>query len=252
MGRFQRPAAGSPSRTTMSRTDLNVVFLPGLGADGRLFTSQREVFPDLLTPPWPPPAPDESLPGYAVRLAGTLPLARPLVLGGCSFGGMVACEMARILKPDALVLMGSVSRPQRDSGVSSFPCRPIPDSSHSRIRPGAHSLRQLWDPSSAPAASSNVAFWSRCYAARRRSSFAGHVRQSTDGNRNRWLRSRFSRFMAIEDQRFALRSPIRGCHNPWCGPPGHDDARGRSTISGEDQGAIFRHRGPVAWPRECW
>jgi len=48
MGRFQRPAAGSPGTTTMSRTDLNVVFLPGLGADGRLFASQREVFPEKI------------------------------------------------------------------------------------------------------------------------------------------------------------------------------------------------------------
>ena len=180
----------------MPRADLNVIFLPGLGADGRLFASQREVFPDLITPPWLPPAPHEDLAQYAVRLAGTLPLIRPLFLGGCSFGGMAAYEMARILKPDALVLMGSVQRPQRDSGVSSFPCGSVTGSSPSRIQSGCRSLREPWGPSSAPAASSNVAFWSRCYAARRPSSFVGRARQSTGGIRNRWLRSGFSRFMA--------------------------------------------------------
>jgi len=36
-------------------------------------------------------------------------IARPLVLGGSSFGGMVAYEMARNLRPDVLVLLGSVT-----------------------------------------------------------------------------------------------------------------------------------------------
>jgi pimeloyl-ACP methyl ester carboxylesterase len=93
----------------MSNTGFNVVFLPGLGADGRLFAFQRAVFPDLFTPPWLPPFPHEALAQYAVRLAGELSLARPLVLGGCSFGGMVAYEMARTLEADALVLIGSVA-----------------------------------------------------------------------------------------------------------------------------------------------
>jgi pimeloyl-ACP methyl ester carboxylesterase len=93
----------------MSRTDFNVVFLPGLGADGRLFAPQREVFPDLVTPPWLPPLPHEELAHYAVRLAHEHSLGRPLILGGCSFGGMVAYEMARILEPDTLVLIGSVA-----------------------------------------------------------------------------------------------------------------------------------------------
>jgi pimeloyl-ACP methyl ester carboxylesterase len=86
-----------------------VVLLSGLGADGRLFAAQREVFPDLVAPEWLPPTPRENLPSYASRMAGKVPVARPLVLGGCSFGGMVACEMARILRPDALVLIGSAA-----------------------------------------------------------------------------------------------------------------------------------------------
>jgi len=93
----------------ISHAEPCVVLLPGLGADGRLFESQRAVFPDLVTPQWLPPAPREDLTGYAVRLAAKVPLARPLVLGGSSFGGMIACEMARNLRPDVLVLIGSVT-----------------------------------------------------------------------------------------------------------------------------------------------
>jgi pimeloyl-ACP methyl ester carboxylesterase len=66
-----------------------------------------------LVPPWPPPSPSDTLTRYAARFAGSLVEAgvvrRPFVLGGNSFGGMVAWEMARLLKPDALVLLGSAS-----------------------------------------------------------------------------------------------------------------------------------------------
>jgi pimeloyl-ACP methyl ester carboxylesterase len=44
----------------------------------------------------------------AARIAAT----RPLILGGCSFGGMVAFEMAHSLRPQALVLIGSVAGPR--------------------------------------------------------------------------------------------------------------------------------------------
>ena len=86
-----------------------VVLLPGLGADGRLFASQRTVFPDLVTPQWLSPTRHEALTGYAARIASKIPLARPLVLGGSSFGGMIAYEMARNLRPDVLVLIGSAT-----------------------------------------------------------------------------------------------------------------------------------------------
>lgn len=93
----------------MSQESPLVVLLPGLGADQRLFARQREAFPDILTPAWLPPDPKEDLPSYAARFVATLPKRRPLVLGGCSFGGMTAYEMSRIVRPDALVLIGSAS-----------------------------------------------------------------------------------------------------------------------------------------------
>jgi pimeloyl-ACP methyl ester carboxylesterase len=83
-----------------------IVLLPGLGADQRLFRRERERFPDLETPPWLPPLPEEPLGDYAARLAKSIEPA-PDLLGGVSFGGMVACEMARHLSPGAVVLIGS-------------------------------------------------------------------------------------------------------------------------------------------------
>jgi pimeloyl-ACP methyl ester carboxylesterase len=84
-----------------------LVLLPGLGADHRLLEPQRAIFPQLLVPEWLPPRPRESLSEYASRMAATLPADRPLVLGGVSLGGMVAHEMARHVRPDAVVLIAS-------------------------------------------------------------------------------------------------------------------------------------------------
>jgi pimeloyl-ACP methyl ester carboxylesterase len=91
-----------------------LILLPGLGADWRLLEPQRVAFPHLIVPPWIPPRKNESLPSYAARMAETVAPTRdsPLILGGVSFGGMLACETARHLNPDAVVLIASCRTPQ--------------------------------------------------------------------------------------------------------------------------------------------
>jgi pimeloyl-ACP methyl ester carboxylesterase len=81
---------------------MRLVFLPGLGADARQWAPQRAEFPSLIVPPWIPPEPRESLAHYAVRMA--VPAD---VVVGSSFGGMVAVEMARVVHPRAVLLVGS-------------------------------------------------------------------------------------------------------------------------------------------------
>jgi pimeloyl-ACP methyl ester carboxylesterase len=90
-------------------TTFRLILLPGLGTDHRLLAPQCQAFPQLLVPPWIPPHHNESLPEYAARMAETVHPSRdrPLVLGGVSFGGMLAWEMARWLNPDAVVLIAS-------------------------------------------------------------------------------------------------------------------------------------------------
>ncbi len=82
--------------------------LPGLGADHRLFSAQLAAFPMLAVPAWPAPAPDDDLPRYAVRVASALS-GKPALLGGASFGGFVAWELAHLLRPTTLLLLGSAS-----------------------------------------------------------------------------------------------------------------------------------------------
>ncbi len=91
----------------MPAAEPHFVLLTGLGADERLFNAQRAAFPGLVTPRWIAPRPREGLAEYAERFAAEIPISRPLVLGGCSLGGMVAYEMAHVLRPDALVLIAS-------------------------------------------------------------------------------------------------------------------------------------------------
>jgi len=96
----------------VEESQFQLILLPGLGADQRQFEPQRAAFPDLWVPPWIVPRRKETLVDYAARLAETIVPTRPKVLGGSSFGGMVAYEMARYLRPEAVVLIGSCRSPQ--------------------------------------------------------------------------------------------------------------------------------------------
>jgi pimeloyl-ACP methyl ester carboxylesterase len=88
-----------------------LVFIPGLGADPRLFHHQKRVFKNSLCPPWLIPNEREKLANYARRWARHLKLKPNCCLVGVSFGGMVAQEMARWIKPRAVILIGSCRSP---------------------------------------------------------------------------------------------------------------------------------------------
>lgn len=85
--------------------------LPALGTNANLYAQQRPLWPRLVVPPWLEPTHDESLRHYARRMARQIKALvdprRPLVLGGASFGGMVALEMASIIRPSRLLLVSS-------------------------------------------------------------------------------------------------------------------------------------------------
>jgi hypothetical protein len=88
-----------------------IILLSGMAADERLFGPQRAAFPSLRVPPWIPPLPGESLRKYAARLAPRVDPGRPCIVGGASFGGVVALEMAPHLSALACVLIGSLRSP---------------------------------------------------------------------------------------------------------------------------------------------
>jgi pimeloyl-ACP methyl ester carboxylesterase len=94
----------------MSET-MPLILLPGMAADERLFAPQQLAFPHLLLPPWIEPVSQESLRSYAGRLARCIDPGRPCVVGGASFGGIVALELAVHLQAQACVLISSVRSP---------------------------------------------------------------------------------------------------------------------------------------------
>jgi pimeloyl-ACP methyl ester carboxylesterase len=76
-----------------------IILLPGVGADYRLLDVQKQLHADVEVPSWIPPLPRESLAGYAERMAERIDPHRPFILGGVSFGGMLAAEMVHHLRP---------------------------------------------------------------------------------------------------------------------------------------------------------
>lgn len=85
--------------------------LAGIGGDERLFDRQREVR-DIRAINWVPLADaHEPLASYAARLAREVQIAEPFDLGGSSFGGMIALELARHLSPHHVFLFGSCRSP---------------------------------------------------------------------------------------------------------------------------------------------
>ena len=88
-----------------------IILLSGMAADERLFESQLAAFPNLRVQPWIPPLPGESLRAYAARLARLVDPGRPCIVGGASFGGVVALEVARHLPVLACILIGSIRSP---------------------------------------------------------------------------------------------------------------------------------------------
>ena len=78
-----------------------------MGADERLFESQRDCGLDFEVPRLPTPEPSDDMPTYAARVRDMLGLNGPCILGGVSFGGMLACQLATMCQARAVVLVAT-------------------------------------------------------------------------------------------------------------------------------------------------
>jgi pimeloyl-ACP methyl ester carboxylesterase len=85
-----------------------LILFSGLGADESVFVPQKLALPQLIVPRWPIPQTGDTLDSYSERLADELRPHSPCILGGASFGGIVALNVARFLNPLGVVLIGSV------------------------------------------------------------------------------------------------------------------------------------------------
>jgi len=88
-----------------------LILFSGLAADHDVFAPQSLAFEQLIVPIWPEPEIADTLESYSKRLAEDLRSEEPTVIGGASFGGIVALHVAKYLNPLAVILIGSVRRP---------------------------------------------------------------------------------------------------------------------------------------------
>lgn len=90
----------------------HVVFFPGLGADHRLFTRQREAGLSFEVPAFPMPHKREAFADYARRVGRQAGVDGRTVVGGVSFGGMLAYQAAVECGARAVVLISSCTSGQ--------------------------------------------------------------------------------------------------------------------------------------------
>ncbi len=94
-------------------TPRRLVLFSGMGADSRLFRSIQIPQAEIVTPDHTEPAQGETLTQYASRIADRLNIQPTDVVGGVSFGGMLAGEIAQQRPVAGLILLGSCLQPSR-------------------------------------------------------------------------------------------------------------------------------------------
>ncbi len=88
-----------------------IVLYPGMGSDARMYDQLAAFIPGIERPPWLEPGPREPLREYALRCARSLALGPDAVIGGSSFGGMLALEIAKTVRVRGVALIGSCRHP---------------------------------------------------------------------------------------------------------------------------------------------
>jgi len=87
---------------------MNTYFISGLGADKRIFSKLKlDEKINIIHLDWITPVKNESLSVYAERLSKVIDKAQPFALVGVSFGGMIAVEIAKVLKPTTTIIISS-------------------------------------------------------------------------------------------------------------------------------------------------
>lgn len=89
-----------------------LVLFSGIAADANVFMAQRLAFPGLVVPKWPEPNRKETLKNYCYRLIEQYKISSTDIVGGASFGGFIALEIATMVRPKAVLLIGSLRGPE--------------------------------------------------------------------------------------------------------------------------------------------
>lgn len=101
-----------------------LILFSGLAADASVFAEQKRCFTQLIVPAWPKPRSDDTLDSYSARLADGIRTGADTIIGGASFGGIIAIHVAQYVQPAAVILIGSVRSPTELPRWIRF-CRPL-------------------------------------------------------------------------------------------------------------------------------
>ena len=87
---------------------MKIFMIPGLGFDHRIFRNLHlpDCQPVFLN--WIDPLPEETLNGYAKRIAQLIPDNEPIILLGHSFGGILCQMISELKKVDAIFLISTI------------------------------------------------------------------------------------------------------------------------------------------------
>ena len=82
--------------------------ISGLGADKRAF-KYLSINHELIHVEWIKPTKNESISNYSKRLSSQINTKEPFMLLGLSFGGIIACELAKIINPQKVIHISSIT-----------------------------------------------------------------------------------------------------------------------------------------------
>lgn len=99
------------------KEDARIFVLPGMGADARMYPGVWRELERAEFLGWPHYAGERSIREIAERVVREAGIADGDVVIGSSLGGIVACEIAKLRKLSALVLIGSATRKEEVSAV---------------------------------------------------------------------------------------------------------------------------------------
>ncbi len=88
-----------------------IYLIPGMTAGYPIFERLAPLLPNAIVAEFIPPKPDESLVGYAARMAEHF--FPDSFIAGVSFGGIVALEISRLVHPKGCILISSIRHPRQ-------------------------------------------------------------------------------------------------------------------------------------------
>jgi len=90
--------------------------ISGLGADKRVF-DYLTLDSEIVHLDWVEPKKKENIEDYAMRLAQNIDKSEPFGIIGVSFGGMIAVEISKVLKPKVTILISSAETKEELKGI---------------------------------------------------------------------------------------------------------------------------------------